>query len=106
LPKSYSHKRSGADAAFARAITRAEFGRFYVDDNDLREVRRSMARREAHHRQKDEDAQPAASTSRKADRAKAPKPKCTTRDAPRLRERRTELAEAFQRLRAAGKQRS
>ena len=102
MPKSHPHKRSGADAAFARAIARAEFGRFYCDDNDLREVRRSMARR----RQENEAAQPAAKGSRKADKLKAPKPKGTTRTAPRLRERRTELVEAFQRLREAGKQRS
>jgi hypothetical protein len=45
LPKSKPHDRRGADAAFARAMARAEFGRFYTDDNDLREVRRSLARR-------------------------------------------------------------
>ena len=46
MPKSHSHKRNGADAAFARAIARAEFGRFYCDENDLREVRRSDGARD------------------------------------------------------------
>ena len=101
MPRSHSHKRNGADAAFARAIARAEFGRFYCDENDLREVRRSVARR----RQEHEAAQPAATGSLKPGKAKAPTPKGTPRDAPRLRERRTELAEALQRLREAGKQR-
>jgi hypothetical protein len=102
LPKSHPHKRNGADAAFARAITRAEFGRFYCDENDLREVRRSMARR----RQENEGAQPAATSSLKPGKPKAPTLKGATREAPRLRERRTELAEAFQRLREARKQRT
>jgi hypothetical protein len=105
LPKSHSHKRNGADAAFARAITRAEFGRFYCDENDLREVHRSMARGEAHRRQKNEAAQPAANGSVKPGKPKAPTPKGTARDALRLRERRTELAEALQPLREAGKKR-
>jgi hypothetical protein len=104
LPKSHSHKRNGADAAFARAIARAEFGRFYCNERDLQEVRRSMARGEAHRRQKNEAAQPAANRSPKPGKPKAPTPKGTPRDAPRLRERRTELAEALQRLREAGKQ--
>jgi len=103
LPKSTFQKRNGADAAFARAIARAEFGRFYCDDNDLREVRRSMARGEAHRRQMNEAAQPSASGSPKPDKPKAPKPKGTMRDAPRLRERRTELAEAFARLKETRK---
>jgi len=106
LPKSHSCKRNGADAAFARAIARSEFGRFYVDERDVQEVRRSMARREAHHRQKDAAAQPTASGSPKPDKPKAPKPKGTTRDAPRLRERRTELAEAFARLKETRKPRT
>jgi hypothetical protein len=106
LPKSHSHKRNGADAAFARAIARAEFGRFYCDENDLREVRRSMARGEAQRRQKNEAAQPAANGSLKPGKPKAPTPKGATRHAPRLRERRTELTDAFQRLRQASKQRS
>ena len=102
MPKTPTHKRSGADATFARAIARAEFGRFYCDENDLREVRRSMARG----RQEHEGGQPAATGSLKPGKPKAPTLKGTTRDAPRLRERRTELAEAFQRLREARKQRS
>ena len=105
MPKSHPHKRNGADAAFARAMTRAEFGRFYCDDNDLREVRRSMSRSEARRRH-NEAAQPEASGSPKPDKPKAPRPKGTTRDAPRLRERRTELAEAFARLKETRKPRA
>jgi len=100
LPK--SHKRNGADAAFARAIARAEFGRFYCDENDLREVRRSMARR----RQTNEATHRAATGSLKPGKPKASAPKGTPRDAPRLRERRTELAEAFARLKETRKPRA
>jgi hypothetical protein len=104
LPKSKPHDRRGADAAFAKAMARAEFGRFYADDRDLQEVRRSLARR----RQENGVAEPTANGSQKPTRqAAAPaKSKPTTvRDAPRLRERRSELAEALQRLREGGKQR-
>jgi hypothetical protein len=104
LPKSKPHDRRGADAAFANAMARAEFGRFYTDDRDLQEVRRSLARR----RQEDGVAKPAVNGSQKPARQTAApaKSKSTTlRDAPRLRERRTELAEALQRLRESDKQR-
>lgn len=37
----------GADAEFAKAMARAEFGRFYTDDSREREVARSMARAKA-----------------------------------------------------------
>jgi hypothetical protein len=104
LPKSKPQDRRGADAAFAKAMARAEFGRFYTDDRDLQEVRRSLARR----RQENPVAKPAVNGSQKPTREKAPpansKP-TTLRDAPRLRERRTELAEALQRLRESSKQR-
>jgi hypothetical protein len=104
LPKSKTHARRGAHAAFPKAMARAEFGRFYTDDKDLQEVRRSLARR----RQENGVAQPAANGSQKAARQTAAPAKSkptTMRDAPRLRERRTELAEALRRLREAGKQR-
>ena len=95
MPKSHSHKRNGADAAFARAIARAEFGRFYCDENDLREVRRSMARRE-----KPAPIEPTkVEKTVKRDSAAKPKAKPAIRAAPRLKERRTELADAFARLR-------
>jgi hypothetical protein len=103
LPKSKPHDRRGADAAFARAMARAEFGRFYTDDNDLREVRRSLARRR---QENGGGAQPAGNGSQKPTRQTAApaKSKLTTlRAAPRLRERRTELAEALQRLRESRK---
>lgn len=44
MPKSKPHAGRGADAAFARAMARSAFGRFYTDDSDLQEVRRSLAR--------------------------------------------------------------
>jgi hypothetical protein len=100
LPKSKPHDRRGADAAFAKALARAEFGRFYTDDKDLQEVRRSLARGR-------QEARPAANGWQKPARQTAAPAKnkpTTLRDAPRLRERRTELAEALQRLREAGKQ--
>jgi hypothetical protein len=104
LPKSKPHARRGADAAFARAMARAEFGRFYTDDKDLQEVRRSLARR----RQENGVAQPAVNGSQKPTR-QTPAPAKTKptalRGAPRLRERRTELAEALQRLRESRKPR-
>jgi hypothetical protein len=34
----------GADAAFAKAIARSEFGRFYTDDSEQREIARSLAK--------------------------------------------------------------
>jgi hypothetical protein len=34
----------GADAAFAKAIARTEFGRFYTDDREQLEIARSVAR--------------------------------------------------------------
>ena len=39
--------RRGADPAFAKAMARSEFGRFYTDDSREREVRRSLARAKA-----------------------------------------------------------
>ena len=40
-------RRVGADAKFARAMARAEFGRFYTDEREQREVRRSLERAKA-----------------------------------------------------------
>ena len=37
-------RRMGADAAFAKAIARSEFGRYYTDDREQREIARSLAR--------------------------------------------------------------
>jgi hypothetical protein len=34
----------GADAAFAKALARSEFGRFYTDDREQREIALSLAR--------------------------------------------------------------
>ena len=103
MPKSKPHDRRGADAAFARAMARAEFGRFYTDDNDLREVHRSLARRR---QENGGGAQSAVNGSQKPTRHIATPAKSkpiSMRDASRLRERRTELAEALQRLRESRK---
>jgi hypothetical protein len=43
-------QRTGATAEFARAMARAEFGRAYVSEKDMAEVRRSLA--EAERRQR------------------------------------------------------
>jgi hypothetical protein len=40
-------QRKGADAAFAKAMARAEFGKNYTDDAREAEVRRSLARGKA-----------------------------------------------------------
>jgi hypothetical protein len=37
-------RRVGADPVFAKAIARSEFGRFYTDDQEQREIARSLAR--------------------------------------------------------------
>jgi len=93
----------GADAAFAKAIARSEFGRFYTDEQEQREVRRSLdrakARREPEARNpepaKKEEAEPARSKSKRV---------LWHQPSPRLR--RTELAEARARLKAAAKLRT
>ena len=36
-------RRVGADAAFAKAMARSEFGRFYTDEQEQKEVRRSKS---------------------------------------------------------------
>ena len=41
-PKPF-RRRAGASAEFARAMAKAEFGRHYVSDTDLDEVRRSLS---------------------------------------------------------------
>ena len=88
-------RRVGADAAFAKAIARSEFGRFYTDDQEQREGRRSLDRAEARRKPKAPSPEPAkqeevAPTPSKSKRALWHQP------SPRLR--RTELAEARARL--------
>jgi hypothetical protein len=96
-------RRVGANAAFAKAMARSEFGRFYTDQSEQRELARSLAR-----------ARPASAASRApADMPRAPSPKkaVAKRKAaiwrePRVRERRTELADARARLLSAARRRS
>jgi hypothetical protein len=101
LPKSKPHDRRGADAAFAKAMARAEFGRFYCDDRDLQEVRRSLAR------SKQSSGLPPPSQPDAGSRPERTKP------APKkngrlwrpvgVRERRTELQAGLARLKQARK---
>jgi hypothetical protein len=99
LPKSKPHARRGADAAFAKAMARAEFGRFYCDERDLQEVRRSLARA----KQPDELPRPSKPGARARPKQAEPAPK--TNGVPwraiGVRERRTELQAGLARLKAA-----
>jgi hypothetical protein len=96
-------RRIGADAAFAKAMARSEFGRFYSDENAQREVARSLARAKA--------ASATLNTSVDVSRAPARKQAVAKRKVelwrePRVRERRTELADARARLLSAARRRS
>jgi hypothetical protein len=97
----------GADAAFAKAMARAEFGRFYTDEGEQREVRRSLQRGKA--RQKAEKGGSAAGQVAASAAIAKPggkgsaKPKLWHR--PGVRERRTEIAEGMARLIAGAKRR-
>jgi hypothetical protein len=94
-------RRVGADPAFAKAIARSEFGRFYTDEQEQREVRRSLDR--AKGRRESEEHKP----ERKEEIAPArSKSKLTLWHRPSPRHRRTELAEARARLKAAAKLRT
>lgn len=83
-------------------MARSEFGRFYTDDGQLQEVRRSLARAKAPG--KNEDGLPDGKKSGQPP-APAKKEKATVWHRPRVRERRTEIAEAMARLREARKDR-
>lgn len=54
----WRNPRAGASPEFARDMAKAEFGRHYVSDKELEEVRRSLTRAKA-------QRTPAATTSRK-----------------------------------------
>jgi hypothetical protein len=87
-------RRVGADAAFAKAMARSEFGRFYTDEQEQSEVRRSLDRakgRRQPEEQKSERKEEIAPVRSKS------KPVLWHQPSPRLR--RTELAEARARLR-------
>jgi hypothetical protein len=87
----------GLDAAFAKAIARAEFGQFYVDEQQQREVRRSLDRAKGH-RKPEQEAESQEQTP-----PPAPRSKSALWHPPKVRERRTELAEARSRIAAAAK---
>jgi hypothetical protein len=94
-------RRVGADAAFAKAMARSEFGRFYTDEQEQKEVRRSLDR--AKGRRQPEEQKP----DRKEEIAPArSKSKRVLWHQPSPRLRRTELAEARARLKAAAKLRT
>ena len=99
-------RRIGADAAFAKAMARAEFGRFYTDDACEREVARSLARARTRR-----EGTPDANAAALAKEAREPRTRGahTSKPAPQPRlsprERRTERAEAMARIAAVAKRR-
>ena len=98
-------RRTGADAAFAKAMARAEFGRFYTDECEQREVRRSLERGKARRKSDNggaEDMPVGAVPPKPAGKGRA-KPRLWHR--PSVRERRTEIAEGIARLIAGAKRR-
>ena len=97
--------RVGASAAFAKAMARAEFGRFYTDEQQQREVRRSLERAKARRAPQPRDREPAKEAgpgdqqTNVGDETKSKaKPKPRPWRQPSVRERRTEIAEAKARL--------
>ena len=102
-PWRHRSRRVGADAAFAKAMARSEFGRFYTDEAEQREVARSLAKAKA-----------GSATLRApahAPRVRSSKQVIAKRKAelwrePRVRERRTELAGARARLLSAARRSS
>jgi hypothetical protein len=95
-------RRVGADPAFAKAITRMEFGRFYTDDREQREIARDLAPAKAL-RRRTEAPKPPPQVERQEKRAASLKINLSRR--PRVRERRAELEVAWARLRLAAQQR-
>ena len=95
-------RRMGADAAFAKAMARAEFGQFYTDECEQREVRRSLERGKARRTSDSGGAREVPVSPRPDGKGKA-KPRLWHR--PSVRERRTEIAEGFARLSAGAKRR-
>jgi hypothetical protein len=97
-----SSRRIGADAAFAKAMARSEFGRFYTDEHEQREVRRSLERA------KSRRLAPQTTQSKEGvDEPVGPKSKTSPRVAvwtpPSPRHRRSEIADAMARLKLAGR---
>jgi hypothetical protein len=96
-------RRVGADAAFAKAMARSEFGRFYTDESEQREVARSLAKAKAGSATSGAPADEPRAPSRKQVVAKR---KAELWREPRVRERRTELADVRARLLSAARRRS
>jgi hypothetical protein len=98
-------RRVGADVAFAKAMARAEFGRFYTDEREQQEVRRSLQRAKARRRQEPGGGEQtlAEEMTAKPDGKGGAKPKLWHR--PSVRERRTEISEGMARLIAGAKRR-
>ena len=103
--------RNGSAAAFARAIARAEFGRFYVDEARLREakgsVEEAIARRKPAPKPTSEPRRPATRDVSDAPEEIAPPAQPVTKKhiawrMPSVRERRTEIATGIARLRKEG----
>jgi hypothetical protein len=107
-------KRNGPAADFAAAITRAEFGRFHVDEARLREARLSVeaaiARRRPTPRSNGDlpqTVEPKSAPDAATREAKTPaKGTCRPWKKPSVRERRTEIATGLDRLRRERKPRS
>ena len=98
-------RRVGADPAFAKAIARSEFGRFYTDDQEQREIARSLARAKGRRMSKP-SSQEAASEAKLPANGPVGKSKVALWREPRVRERRSELAAAKMRLLEAAKLRA
>jgi hypothetical protein len=90
-------RRIGADADFARALARQEFGRFYWNDRLEAELRGQLGKPE----QKDEAwsrKRERPAPARKENQDKATTTRAPLWQPPRLREQRQKLAEARARL--------
>jgi hypothetical protein len=100
-------RRVGADAAFAKAIARSEFGRFYADDQQMREVARSLRRAQGKRTRQVPGPPPQAPDNEAASSQQKPRAR---RDqalwrGPNLREQRSKLAVGKARLLAAARAR-
>ncbi len=90
-------------------MARAEFGRFYTDDQEQREVRRSLERAKArrtsqpHTPELEQEQWSARREPRKAGNDAWLKPKSGLWHQPSVRERRTEIADAKARLAASAR---
>jgi IS5 family transposase len=84
-------------------MARSEFGRFYSDENEQREVARSLARAKAESATLHAPAGVSRAPARKQAVAKR---KAELWREPRVRERRTELADARARLLSAARRKS